>query len=82
MAVRRPLYWNGSDVQEMTDALIDELVDQCVYQYSTDPSVTMSVVSSSGTLDAMDDTRKFGDRSLYKYNIVCNQKVRQQNQVQ
>ena len=42
----------------MTDALIDELVDQCVYQYSTDPSVTMSVVSSSGTLDAMDDTRK------------------------
>ena len=58
MAVRRPLYWNGSDVQEMTDALIDELVDQCVYQYSTDPSVTMSVVSSSGTLDAMDDTRK------------------------
>ena len=58
MAVRRPLYWNGSDVQEMTDAMIDELVDQCVYQYSTDPSVTMSVVSSSGTLDAMDDTRK------------------------
>ena len=58
MAVRRPLYWNGSDVQEMTDAMIDELVDQCIYQYSTDPSVTMSVVSSSGTLDAMDDTRK------------------------
>ena len=50
MAVRRPLYWNGSDVQEMTDALIDELVDQCVYQYSTDPSVTMSVVSSSGNI--------------------------------
>ena len=58
MAVRRPLYWNGSDVQEMTDAMIDELVDQCIYQYSTDPSVTMSVVSSSGTLDSMDDTRK------------------------
>ena len=58
MAVRRPLYWNGSDVQEMTDAMIDQLVDQCIYQYSTNPSVTMSVVASSGTLDAMDDTRK------------------------
>ena len=58
MAVRRPLYWNGTDVQEMSDAMIDELVDQCIYQYSANPSVTMSVVSNSGTLDSMDDTRK------------------------
>jgi hypothetical protein len=58
MAVRQPLYYNSSNqVQAMTTAMVDQVVDQIVYQYSQNPSVTLSVVSSSGSLDAMSDTR-------------------------
>ena len=58
MAVRQPLYYNGSNqIQAMTTAMVDEIVDQIVYQYSQSPSVTLSVVSSGGSLDSMNDTR-------------------------
>ena len=58
MAVRQPLYYNGSNqIQAMTTAMVDEIVDQIVYQYSQNPSVTLSVVSSGGSLDSMNDTR-------------------------
>ena len=58
MAVRQPLYYNSSNqIQAMTTTMVDEVVDQIVYQYSQNPSVTLSVVSSSGSLDAMSDTR-------------------------
>lgn len=58
MAVRQPLYYNSSNqIQAMTTAMVDEIVDQIVYQYSQNPSVTLSVVGSGGSLDAMSDTR-------------------------
>ena len=58
MAVRQPLYYNSSNqIQAMTTAMVDQVVDQIVYQYSLNPSVTLSVVGSSGSLDAMSDTR-------------------------
>ncbi|QOI69061.1 hypothetical protein Mosig_00097 [Pelagibacter phage Mosig EXVC030M] len=58
MAVRQPLYYNASNqIQAMTTGMVDEIVDQIVYQYSQNPSVTLSVVSSGGSLDAMSDTR-------------------------
>ena len=58
MAVRQPLYYNSSNqIQAMTTAMVDEVVDQIVYQYSQNPSVTLSVVGSGGSLDAMSDTR-------------------------
>ena len=57
MAVRSPLYYNSGNLQEMSSTLIDEIVDQIVYQYSLDPSVTLSVVGSSGSLAAIEDTR-------------------------
>ena len=58
MAVRQPLYYNSSNqIQAMTTTMVDEVVDQIVYQYSLNPSVTLSVVGSSGTLDSMSDTR-------------------------
>jgi len=47
MAVRAPLYYNGSNqIQEMTTSMVDEVVDQIVYQYSLNPSVALSVVGS------------------------------------
>ena len=57
MAVRTPLYWNGSDIQEMSSAQIDQIVDQTIYQYSLNPSVSLSVVASGGSLGTMTDTR-------------------------
>ena len=57
MAVRSPLYYNAGNLQEMSTALVDEIVDQIVYQYSLNPSVALSVVGSSGSLASMNDTR-------------------------
>ena len=57
MAVRSPLYYNSGNLQEMSSAMVDQIVDQTVYQYSLNPSVSLSVVSSNGSLDAISDTR-------------------------
>lgn len=57
MAVRTPLYNNSGNLQEMTSGMIDEIIDQVVYQYSTDPSVVLDVVASGGSLGTIADTR-------------------------
>lgn len=57
MAVRTPLYNNSGNLQEMTSGMIDEIIDQIVYQYSTDPSVVLSVTGSGGSLGTIADTR-------------------------
>ena len=58
MAVRKPLYLTGdNNLQEMTTSEVTEWVDECCFLYGTDPSVTLSVVGSSGTLSGMADTR-------------------------
>jgi hypothetical protein len=44
-------------MQQMTTAMVTEIVKQTVYQYSTDPSVVLSVVSSGGNLTGLSDTR-------------------------
>ena len=45
------------DLKEMTTAMVNEIVDQTVYQYSLSPSVALSVVSSGGSLGTLADTR-------------------------
>ena len=57
MAVRQPLYYNSGNLQEMTTAMVGEIVDQVVYQYSLSPSVPLTVVGSGGSLSAINDTR-------------------------
>ena len=57
MAVRSPLYYNSGVLQQMSTAMVDTIVDQIVYQYSLNPSVSLSVVSSSGSLATITDTR-------------------------
>ena len=57
MAVRKPLYYNSGNLQEMSTAMVDEIVDQVVYQYSLSPSVPLTVVGSGGSLSAINDTR-------------------------
>lgn len=57
MAVRTPLYYNGSNLQEMTSGMIDEFKALAIYQYSLNPSRTLSVVTSGGNLTSINDTR-------------------------
>tara|TARA_A100000164_G_scaffold51082_1_gene39721 strand:- start:63 stop:1007 length:945 start_codon:yes stop_codon:yes gene_type:complete len=57
MAVRSPLKNDSGNVKEMTSAEVDQIVDQIVYQYSLNPSVSLSVVSSGGSLGTITDTR-------------------------
>jgi len=57
MAVRSPLKNDSGNVKEMTSAEVNQIVDQIVYQYSQNPSVTLSVVSSGGSLGTITDTR-------------------------
>jgi len=57
MAVRAPLYNDNGNLKEMSTALVDQIVQQTVYQYSLSPSVSLSVVSSGGSLGTITDTR-------------------------
>tara|TARA_B100000123_G_scaffold168403_1_gene124855 strand:- start:3008 stop:3931 length:924 start_codon:yes stop_codon:yes gene_type:complete len=57
MAVRRPLYNDGGNLREMTAAMITAIQNRCVYAHGSNPSVTLNVVGSSGTLGSMSDTR-------------------------
>ena len=59
MAVRRPLYWNGTEIQEMTDAQIDAIVDQMVYLYGEAPSVKLTRVGSNGNLNSIGPDTRF-----------------------
>lgn len=57
MAVRAPLYWNGSELQEMSNAMVTELVTRAAYEFRISKAVSLSVVSSGGNLGAISDTR-------------------------
>ena len=57
MAIRQPLYYDSGNLKEMSTSMVDQIVNQIVYQYSLNPSVKLSVVSSGGNLSGMSDTR-------------------------
>ena len=57
MAVRTPLYNDSGNLKQMTTAMVNEIVDQVVYQYSLNPGVSLSVTSSGGSLGTLSDTR-------------------------
>jgi len=57
MAVRSPLKNDSGNLKEMSSAEVTQIVNQIVYQYSLNPSVSLSVVNSGGTLGTITDTR-------------------------
>jgi len=57
MAARRPLYNDGNNLREMSSSMITAIQNRCVYLYGGNPSVLLTVVGSSGDLDAITDTR-------------------------
>ena len=58
MTVRTPVYYNGTNIVNMTATHITQWKTYIAYLYSTAPTVTVTVVSGSGTLSpTMADTR-------------------------
>ena len=57
MTVRTPLKNDNGNLKEMTSTEVDGIVDQVVYQYSLNPSVSLSVVGSGGNIGSITDTR-------------------------
>ena len=57
MAIRTPLKLDSTNLKEMSSADTGNIISRMVYLYLTDPSVTLSVVANSGSLDAINDTR-------------------------
>jgi len=58
MAVRSPLKISGTSLKEMTTAEINGWGLRMVHLYHANPTVTLSVVASAGSLSSMTDTRK------------------------
>lgn len=58
MSVRTPLYWNGSNLQEMSASMISTIVTQVKYLYAASIPVTNTVVAAGGNLGTISDTRK------------------------
>ena len=59
MAVRNPIYWDGTTLKRMTSAQVEDIRKFAIRKYAEDPSVrlTMPYGSITGTLNAMTDTR-------------------------
>jgi hypothetical protein len=57
MAVRRPLYYVGGNLREMTDTQIAQIKARMFWSYVSNPSVALTVVNSGGSLGTLTDTR-------------------------
>ena len=57
MASVTPIKIDGTNLKQISSSDGDTIRDRLMYLYLTDPSVALSVVANSGSLDAMSDTR-------------------------
>ena len=57
MAVRTPVYYDGTNIREVTSDDITNIKKRCVYLWGASRSVNLSYVSSGGSLQRMLDTR-------------------------
>ena len=57
MAVRTPLYYDTGNLREMDSAMINDMKSLAIYEYSLNPSVSLSVSGSGGNLTSINDTR-------------------------
>ena len=64
MAVRTPLYYVSGNLREMDAGMITDLRNLAIYEYSQNPSVTLSVSGSGGNLTSINDTRLQAGSSL------------------
>ena len=73
MAIRAPLYYDAGELKEMTTVMVNTIIDQCVYQYSLDTSVSLSIVSSGGSLGSITDTRQQAGAMLTHVSAFPNE---------
>ena len=58
MAVRTPVYWDGSSLKKMNASQITAIKERCVYLFGgSSRPVNLDYIASSGNLNAMTDTR-------------------------
>jgi len=57
MTVRRPLYYVDGNLREMTDTQIAQIKARMFWSYVSNPSVTLTVVNSGGSVGTITDTR-------------------------
>ena len=57
MAIRTPLYWTGDGLRPMTSGMISTILNRVIWNWASNPSVTLSYLASAGNLDEMTDTR-------------------------
>ena len=57
MAVRKPLYNNAGNLQEMSSVMITEIKNVFKYQFQAGNLVALSVVASGGNIGTIADTR-------------------------
>src|SRR6056300_742775 len=58
MATRTPVYFDGTDIVDMTSDQLEKVYNYAKYLYSLDPSVTLSYVASGGNIGSITDNRK------------------------
>lgn len=69
MAVRTPLYLDGTNLKEMSSSMITNIKNRCIYLYGANPSVDVTVVSSGGNISpTMTDTRLQAGAATYGVN--------------
>ncbi len=57
MAVRTPLYFVSGNLREMDAGMITDLQNLAIYEYSLNPSTSLTVIGSGGNLTSINDTR-------------------------
>lgn len=57
MAVRTPLYYVSGNLREMDAGMITDLQNLAIYEYSLNPSTSLTVIGSGGNLTSINDTR-------------------------
>lgn len=73
MAVRTPLYWDGTGIAPMSASQVTDCVDEMIRQHGLSPAVSLSYVASSGSLDSMDDTRLISGASSVSASAFPNE---------
>lgn len=58
MAARTPVYFDGTDVVDMTSGQLDQIYRKVRALYAQSPSVTLSYASSGGNMGTLTDTRR------------------------
>jgi len=58
MTARTPVYFDGTDIVDMTPTQLENVYNYAKYLYSQNQSVSLSYVASGGNLGTINDTRK------------------------